>query len=143
FSAGSFVTTSDRKTGSAASGFAIAIRAIVACRNSPMVPYAAMVPARGATYTITIAGRTRSSLGTADAEMLVRRTMKSAPEPMKRKDYEKELRALQVELCVLQDWVKEKGLRVVVVFEGRDAAGKGGTIKAITERVSPRVFRVV
>ena len=62
---------------------------------------------------------------------------------MKRKEYEKELRKLQVELCALQGWVKEKGLRVVVVFEGRDAAGKGGTIKAITERVSPRVFRVV
>ncbi len=56
---------------------------------------------------------------------------------MKRKEYEKELRKLQVELCALQGWVKEKGLRVVVVFEGRDAAGKGGTIKAITERVSP------
>jgi polyphosphate kinase 2 len=69
--------------------------------------------------------------------------MRTADEPMKRKDYEKALRALQVELCTLQDWVKEKGLRVVVVFEGRDAAGKGGTIKAITERVSPRVFRVV
>jgi len=69
--------------------------------------------------------------------------MTTAREPMKRKDYEKQLRALQVELCVLQEWVKEKGLRVVVVFEGRDAAGKGGTIKAITERVSPRVFRVV
>src|SRR5262249_925972 len=75
--------------------------------------------------------------------MLVRRAMKSAREPMKRKDYETQLRALQVELCALQDWVKEKGLRIVVVFEGRDAAGKGGTIKAITERVSPRVFRVV
>ena len=62
---------------------------------------------------------------------------------MKRKEYEKELRKLQVELCALQDWVKHSGLRVVVVFEGRDAAGKGGTIKAITERVSPRVFRVV
>jgi polyphosphate kinase 2 len=62
---------------------------------------------------------------------------------MKRKEYEKSLRKLQVELCTLQAWVKEKGLRVVVVFEGRDAAGKGGTIKAITERVSPRVFRVV
>ena len=62
---------------------------------------------------------------------------------MKRKEYEKALRKLQVELCALQAWVKEKGLRVVVVFEGRDAAGKGGTIKAITERVSPRVFRVV
>jgi polyphosphate kinase 2 len=62
---------------------------------------------------------------------------------MKRKEYEKKLRKLQTELCRLQDWVKHKGLRVVVVFEGRDAAGKGGTIKAITERVSPRVFRVV
>jgi polyphosphate kinase 2 len=64
-------------------------------------------------------------------------------EPLKRKQYEETLRALQVELCALQDWVKEKGLRVIVVFEGRDAAGKGGVIKAITERVSSRVFRVV
>ncbi len=62
---------------------------------------------------------------------------------MKRKKYEKELTRLQGKLCVLQDWVKEKGLRVIVVFEGRDAAGKGGTIKAITERTSPRVFRLV
>jgi len=69
--------------------------------------------------------------------------MSTVKEPMKRKDYEKALRKLQVELCALQEWVKHKGLRVVVVFEGRDAAGKGGTIKAITERVSPRVFRVV
>ena len=61
---------------------------------------------------------------------------------MKRKAYEEELKRLQTELCKLQDWIKYKGLRVVVVFEGRDAAGKGGTIKAITERVSPRVFRV-
>src|SRR6187401_3171808 len=63
---------------------------------------------------------------------------------MKKKlDYEKELRKLQVELCHLQTWVKEKGLRVIVIFEGRDGAGKGGTIRAITERLSPRVFRVV
>ena len=62
---------------------------------------------------------------------------------MKRKDYDDAMRRLQVELCALQEWVKHKGLRVVVVFEGRDAAGKGGTIKALTERVSPRVFRVV
>jgi len=62
---------------------------------------------------------------------------------MKRKAYEQELHKLQVELCHLQEWVKEKGARIVIVFEGRDAAGKGGTIKAITERVSPRVFRVV
>jgi len=68
--------------------------------------------------------------------------MATAGEPMKRKAYEALLRPLQVELCVLQDWVKQEGLRIVVVFEGRDAAGKGGTIKAITERVSPRVFRV-
>src|SRR6516162_1709869 len=62
---------------------------------------------------------------------------------MSRKEYEKELRKLQVELCTLQDWVKAKAMRVILVFEGRDGAGKGGTIKAITERVSPRVFRVV
>jgi polyphosphate kinase 2 len=62
---------------------------------------------------------------------------------MSRKEYEKELRRLQVELCKLQEWVKHKGLRIIIVFEGRDGAGKGGTIKAITERVSPRVFRVV
>ena len=60
-----------------------------------------------------------------------------------RKEYEREMRQLQVELCKLQDWVKHKGLRVIVLFEGRDGAGKGGTIRAITERVSPRVFRVV
>ena len=62
---------------------------------------------------------------------------------LKRKKFEKELTRLQARLCVLQDWVKAKGLRVIVLFEGRDAAGKGGTIKAITERVSPRVFRIV
>jgi len=62
---------------------------------------------------------------------------------MKRKQYEKELRKLQTELCRLQEWVVHSGARVIVVFEGRDAAGKGGTIKAIMERVSPRVFRVV
>jgi polyphosphate kinase 2 len=62
---------------------------------------------------------------------------------LKGKEYEKELNKLQVELCKLQEWVKHKGLRIVVIFEGRDAAGKGGTIKALTERVSPRTFRVV
>jgi polyphosphate kinase 2 len=62
---------------------------------------------------------------------------------LKRKKYEKELRKLQAELCYLQDWVKHKGLKIMVVFEGRDGAGKGGTIRAITERVSPRVFRLV
>jgi polyphosphate kinase len=69
--------------------------------------------------------------------------MSSKPTKMKRKDYEKELRKLQVELCRVQDWVKAEGAKIIIVFEGRDAAGKGGTIKAITERVSPRVFRVV
>jgi len=67
----------------------------------------------------------------------------TAAKKMKRKAYEKELRKLQVELCRLQDWVKHKGLKVIIAFEGRDAAGKGGTIKAITARLSPRVFRVV
>jgi polyphosphate kinase len=62
---------------------------------------------------------------------------------MKNKEYLKKLRLLQAELCKLQDWIKHKGLRAIIVFEGRDAAGKGGTIKAITERVSPRVFRLV
>jgi polyphosphate kinase 2 len=63
-------------------------------------------------------------------------------EDLKRKEYEKELDRLHGELVELQQWVIEKGLRVIVVFEGRDGAGKGGMIKAITERVSPRVFRV-
>jgi len=67
----------------------------------------------------------------------------AAASKLKRQEYEKELRKLQAKLCVLQDWVKHKGLRVIIVFEGRDAAGKGGVLKAITERVSPRVFRLV
>jgi polyphosphate kinase 2 len=62
---------------------------------------------------------------------------------LKTKAYEKELRHLQGELCKVQEWVKHQGLRIMIVFEGRDGAGKGGTIRAITERVSPRVFRVV
>jgi polyphosphate kinase 2 (PPK2 family) len=66
------------------------------------------------------------------------------PKPkLKGKEYAKELRKLQEKLCVLQDWVKHEGKRVIIVFEGRDAAGKGGTVKAITERVSPRIFRVI
>jgi polyphosphate kinase len=68
---------------------------------------------------------------------------KESSSKMKRKAYEKELRKLQVQLCHLQEWVKAKKLKVIILFEGRDAAGKGGTIKAITEKVSPRVFRVV
>jgi polyphosphate kinase 2 len=64
-------------------------------------------------------------------------------EKLSRKRYEADLRELQVELCALQDWVRQSGARVIIVFEGRDTAGKGGLIKAITERVSPRTFRVV
>jgi polyphosphate kinase len=66
-----------------------------------------------------------------------------SPAKLKNKKYVKELRELQGELCKLQDWIKQEGLRIIVVFEGRDAAGKGGTIRALTERVSPRVFRSV
>src|SRR2546429_949449 len=62
---------------------------------------------------------------------------------MKNKEFERELEKLQVELVKLQRWVVHEGLRVMILFEGRDAAGKGGTIKRITERVSPRVFRHV
>ncbi len=64
-------------------------------------------------------------------------------EKMNRKDYDKELDKLHVELVKLQEWVKHKGLKICIIFEGCEGAGKGGTIKAITERVSPRVFRVV
>ncbi|HUM11160.1 MAG TPA: polyphosphate kinase 2 [Myxococcaceae bacterium] len=67
----------------------------------------------------------------------------SSEEKLSGKKYRKELLKLQAELCKLQEWVKHKGLKMVLVFEGRDGAGKGGTIKAITERVSPRVFRVL
>src|SRR3954465_11597760 len=75
--------------------------------------------------------------------MMSKNHAEEGPPKMKRKKYEKELRKLQAELCQLQDWVIHKGLRVIVIFEGRDAAGKGGTIKALLERVSPRVFRLV
>ncbi|UCD51289.1 MAG: polyphosphate kinase 2 [Phycisphaerales bacterium] len=72
-----------------------------------------------------------------------RRETAAAISRLGRKEYEKRLLKLQVQLCQLQRWVKQAGTRVVVLFEGRDAAGKGGVIKRITERVSPRVFRVV
>jgi len=83
---------------------------------------------------------------TAKAEM--KSVSKSSAEvgsspKLKRRDYEKQLRELQAELCMVQDWVKNTGQRIIIVFEGRDAAGKGGTIKAITEKVSPRVFKLV
>src|SRR6516165_9148045 len=74
---------------------------------------------------------------------LIRTDGSNAKTKMKRKVYERELNKLQVELCRLQEWVKETGERIIILFEGRDAAGKGGTIKALTDRVSPRVIRVV
>lgn len=67
----------------------------------------------------------------------------SEPRILKKKFYEKELGRLQIELVKLQEWVKQEGLKVVVIFEGRDAAGKGGTIKRITESLNPRIVRVV
>jgi polyphosphate kinase 2 len=66
-----------------------------------------------------------------------------AKEKLSNKAYLKELKRLHVELVKLQEWVREKGIKVCIIFEGRDGAGKGGTIKALTERVSPRIFRVV
>src|SRR5215831_3747441 len=110
-------------------------------------------PAKRSTSTAATTSLTRESASRAATRALPREgnDMKADVEPkakaggdkMKRKAYEKELHKLQVELCHLQEWVKHKGLRAMIVFEGRDAAGKGGTIKALTERVSPRVFRVV
>ncbi len=65
------------------------------------------------------------------------------PEKLSDKDYERELAKLHVELVKLQEWVRHQGLKICIVFEGRDGAGKGGVIKAITERVSPRTFHVI
>jgi len=77
------------------------------------------------------------------AEKQAGKSRDNKPEKLSSKDYEKELERLQGELVKLQLWVKEKGLKAIVIFEGRDAAGKGGVIKRIMERVSPRVFKVV
>ena len=71
------------------------------------------------------------------------KTKACKPEKICGKSYARHLRALQTELCHLQEWVRRTGARIIIVLEGRDAAGKGGLIKAVTERVSPRVFRVV
>jgi len=78
-----------------------------------------------------------------NAPMAKSAALESEPEKLNGKKYRKALLKLQADLCRLQEWVKYKGLKVVVIFEGRDGAGKGGAIKALTERVSPRVFRVV
>src|SRR5262249_46885867 len=82
------------------------------------------------------AGSADGALATADPEP-------SAGKPMKRKAYEREMRVLHGELVAMQEWVKSTGAKICIVFEGRDTAGKGGTIRRITERVSPRVFRVI
>ena len=74
---------------------------------------------------------------------MARENEETASPKLKRKEYDNQLRGLQAELCVMQEWLKHERQRIIVVFEGRDGAGKGGTIRAITERVSPRVFRVV
>ena len=82
--------------------------------------------------------------GHQNDDVLTERSVeRDSQEKLKRRTYEKELAKLHAELVTLQEWVVRKGLKVCIVFEGRDTAGKGGTIKAITERVSPRVFRVV
>jgi polyphosphate kinase 2 len=86
-------------------------------------------------------GKKKGSRKAKDAHAAVAPT--TPPPLMKRKEYEHDLRRLQGELVAMQEWVKSTGAKIVIVFEGRDTAGKGGTIKAITERVSPRVFRVV
>ena len=87
-------------------------------------------------------GKAKKGNGDAAKVAAKKRGATTAGEELSNKDYAKELKKLHVELVKLQEWVKLKGLKVCVVFEGRDGAGKGGTIKAITERVSPRVFRV-
>jgi len=78
-----------------------------------------------------------------DVEESVPATPKGPPAKMKNKEYLAELRKLHGELVAMQEWVKTERAKICIVFEGRDTAGKGGTIKAITERVSPRVFRVI
>ena len=80
--------------------------------------------------------------GTAEKKIAARKDA-AAEAKLKRKEYDAELKTLHVELVKLQEWVKSTGAKICIIFEGRDGAGKGGTIKAITERVSPRVFRVI
>jgi polyphosphate kinase 2 len=81
---------------------------------------------------------------TAEPSSVTREQAEAGPRPkMKRKEYERQMRVLHGELVAMQQWVKTSGAKICIVFEGRDTAGKGGTIKRITERVSPRVFRIV
>ena len=94
--------------------------------------------------TITDMAKKQAKHKQRDAEDPAPSSAESGPPPkMKRKEYEREMKVLHGELVALQEWVKATGAKICVVFEGRDTAGKGGTIKRITERVSPRVFRVV
>jgi len=88
-------------------------------------------------------GRAGTSKGKGKGKETKAAVAPSKPEKMSRKDYEKKLEKLQIELCYLQDWVRETGARVILVFEGRDTAGKGGLIRRLTERVSPRTFHVI
>ena len=78
-----------------------------------------------------------------DADASSSSAARTSAAPMKTKEYEREMRRLHGELVAMQEWVKSTGAKICIVFEGRDTAGKGGTIKRITERVSPRVFKVV
>ena len=89
------------------------------------------------------ATKDKTGQGRGDDAKADKRGAKSPAKELSSKDYDKELKKLHVELVKLQQWVVHKGLKVCIIFEGRDGAGKGGTIKAITERVSPRVFRVI
>jgi len=88
-------------------------------------------------------GKTKKGNGVDSKAIRTKRGAPNASPELSGKDYDRELKKLHVELVKLQQWVVHKGLKIAIVFEGRDGAGKGGTIKAITERVSPRVFRVV
>ena len=89
-------------------------------------------------------GKRRESRGAPGRRCrLVSTSQTASSTPMTTKDYEREMRRLHGELVAMQEWVKATGAKVCIVFEGRDTAGKGGTIKRITERVSPRVFKVV
>ncbi len=88
-------------------------------------------------------GKTKNGNGGAAKAGADKRGASAPGKKLSTKDYDRELKKLHVELVKLQQWVVAKGLKVCILFEGRDGAGKGGTIKAITERVSPRVFRVI
>jgi polyphosphate kinase 2 len=89
------------------------------------------------------AGKATSRKNAEEAAKVGKAAVAKADSKLKRGDYDKQLEKLHVELVKLQQWVVHKGLKVCIIFEGRDGAGKGGTIKAITERVSPRIFRVI